>query len=618
MRGRPAAGQPAEPLTDHMATSGPQVVELLSSSSGSSSDDTEDLDDIYSGAAPVAATSEQSAVRLLSSSDEDEDGDEPDDIYGAAGGTLEGCMLEGGAYAALSDDEPSPGRAPLNETLLLDSSDDDDVEPAAGSGGAQRDDDPHWQAQEWPSPPEQEWSSPEREWSSPEHRVGAAADAAADTGATAAGPAADPQSALPAAAAAPAKKKARRGAAAPGGSARPGKTRRTTQLVASLEQSLHARGDGVALAEQLRQEKGLKPEAWGVSAAEHTVPYSVHFCRLVLAVPYTRTAAASDGGDSGSVAPGATVVGRSLLPRAAVVLPMAALFALVDAGGLEAAAGHLRAVRSGWARAKTDDEVDVATGTGAAAAAGRADGESSCVVHYVMEALPRSEKERAVMLRQHAPRNGGSGNGGSGGSKAGKKRDASVRAELFERALLWLGVEAAGVVVHHTESPAASMDYLARLVGKLFVTADDEAGGAESGSTSRAREQFEAQAAWKPDYAALKLLAPQQQVHADPAARAAAGSAALHPLVKAYFAVLTAVPRMTPRCAIAVMRQYGTLPDLLAAYERCGPDHEDEAKLLLADLTVHNANGGQARLGPKLSGVVHVALTTTSADQKLK
>ena len=68
------------------------------------------------------------------------------------------------------------------------------------------------------------------------------------------------------------------------------------------------------------------------------------------------------------------------------------------------------------------------------------------------------------------------------------------------------------------------------------------------------------------------------------------------------------------------MRQYGTLPDLLAAYERSGigTGREDEAKLLLADLTVHNANGGQARLGPKLSGVVYVALTTTSADQKLK
>jgi hypothetical protein len=82
---------------------------------------------------------------------------------------------------------------------------------------------------------------------------------------------------------------------------------------------------------------------------------------------------------------------------------------------------------------------------------------------------------------------------------------------------------------------------------------------------------------------------------------------------------------MTPRCAIAVMRQYGTLADLLAAYKRCGadgsrgsPSTQADGKLLLADLTVHNANGSQSRLGPKLSGVVHLALTATDANHKLK
>ena len=77
---------------------------------------------------------------------------------------------------------------------------------------------------------------------------------------------------------------------------------------------------------------------------------------------------------------------------------------------------------------------------------------------------------------------------------------------------------------------------------------------------------------------------------------------------------------MTPRCAIAVMREYGTLADLLAAYKLCGngANTAQDCKLLLADLIVHNANGSQSRLGPKLSGVVHLALTTTDPTQKLK
>ena len=70
---------------------------------------------------------------------------------------------------------------------------------------------------------------------------------------------------------------------------------------------------------------------------------------------------------------------------------------------------------------------------------------------------------------------------------------------------------------------------------------------------------------------------------------------------------------MTPRCAIAVMREYGTLADLLDAYMTT-----QDGKLLLADLTVFNANGSQSRFGPKLSGVVHLALITTNPSQKLK
>ena len=78
---------------------------------------------------------------------------------------------------------------------------------------------------------------------------------------------------------------------------------------------------------------------------------------------------------------------------------------------------------------------------------------------------------------------------------------------------------------------------------------------------------------------------------------------------------------MTPRCAIAIMREYGTLADLLAAYKLCdsnGPSTAKHGKLLLADLKVHNANGSQSRLGPKLSGVVYLALTTTDPSQKLR
>ena len=81
------------------------------------------------------------------------------------------------------------------------------------------------------------------------------------------------------------------------------------------------------------------------------------------------------------------------------------------------------------------------------------------------------------------------------------------------------------------------------------------------------------------------------------------------------------VPRMTPRCAIAVMREYGTLADLLAAFKLCGNNGASTAqdgKLLLADLVVHNANGSESRLGPKLSGVVYLALTTIDPSQKLK
>lgn len=81
------------------------------------------------------------------------------------------------------------------------------------------------------------------------------------------------------------------------------------------------------------------------------------------------------------------------------------------------------------------------------------------------------------------------------------------------------------------------------------------------------------------------------------------------------------VPRMTPRCAIAVMRKYGTLADLLAAYKRCESNEAalaEDGKSLLADLLVHNANGSQSRLGPKLSGVVHLAFTAQDPNQKLK
>jgi hypothetical protein len=160
-------------------------------------------------------------------------------------------------------------------------------------------------------------------------------------------------------------------------------------------------------------------------------------------------------------------------------MPMSVMFALVDAGGVEAVAGHLRAVRRGWASAHFKPDLGEA---GAAATIRQVVDEGICVVHYVLEGMPRAEKERAIMLRQHAPRSVDQ----TGQSNAAKKRGATVRSELFERALLWLGVEASGVVVHHTESPAASMDYLGRLIGKLFVRLRDNTRSTAQHSTARA------------------------------------------------------------------------------------------------------------------------------------
>ena len=298
-----------------------------------------------------------------------------------------------------------------------------------------------------------------------------------------------------------------------------------------MEQSLHDRGDGDALIEQLRQEKSLQPEAWKVMGSQMSVPHTVFFIRLTKAVPYRRPAAVRVE-DSDSTT--GTTVGQTLFPRVAVVLPMAALFALVDAGGLAAMAGHLQAVRSSWKQ----QQKHLCTG-------GQQTEDTDCVVHYILESLPRSEKERGAVLRQHTPRPIVAGQAASGESrkKGATAAAARQRATMLEAVLLWIGVEVADVIVHHTENQSSSVDYLSRLAGKLGVSATSESIATdEVSSASRSREQFEAHAAWKPDYAALKLLAPQHSYSASQAdTQDQAQQMPLHPLMKAYFAVLCAV-----------------------------------------------------------------------------
>ena len=314
------------------------------------------------------------------------------------------------------------------------------------------------------------------------------------------------------------------------------KTRRTTQLRVCLEQSLYDRGDGAALIVQLEQEKSLQPEAWEVLGVDIPVPHAVFFTRLTQAVPYRRAPTGAVDADDDTTG---TTIAQALLPRVAVVLPVAAFFALVDAGGLAAMQGHLQAVRNSWKQQQQQPPQQQLS------AGGPRNSGAECVVHYILEALPRSEKERGAVLRQHArrpPATGQDGTGG-GGRRGTATPSARQRAATLEMVLLWLGVEVANVIVHHTENQSSSVDYVSRLAGKLGVSSDGAA--ADSGeSTARAREQFEAQAAWKPDYAALKLLAPQHAcsaTHAGSQGQIQQPTTNLHPLMKAYFAVLCAV-----------------------------------------------------------------------------
>jgi hypothetical protein len=502
-----------------------------SASSGSLASDTADARAVAAGAA-AELNQNRHEVHLVDTSSDDDDTQA--DIYGPSAETESASTAAAAVRTENSGISPSatsqsPGDAAahggLDETLLLDSSSESDD---TGEGlTASRD------------------IGSEEE----DHELPAAAAAVPAAVAAAAA-----SSGTTSAAIGTSSSKSKRGPTRTAAGRADGKTRRTAQLRASLEHSLHARGDGAALVGQLQQDKGLQSGAWEVTAVSVPVPYAVLFTHVTRAVPYRR---AADEGSTG------TIVAEDLLPRAAVVLPMAALFALVDVGGLAAVAGHLQAVRSFWRQQQQQQAVATWDG-GREAAVATAD----CIVHYILEALPRSEKERAAVLRQHAPRPPAAGVAGLGAGDEGTRRGAAAaarqRAATLEMALLWLGVESAGVIVHHTETPSASVDYLSRLVGKLGASAatssDGGVGADGNGSTARAREQFEAHAAWKPDYAALKLLAPQHTAQAQhgggpPPQQQPTG---LHPMMKAYFAVLCAVrgahrrPRSTVSRAVSV------------------------------------------------------------------
>ena len=166
------------------------------------------------------------------------------------------------------------------------------------------------------------------------------------------------------------------------------------------------------------------------------------------------------------------------------------------------------------------------------------------------------------------------------------------RAECVESALLWLGMLEAGVIVHQTVGVGATADYLSRLSVRL---------GHNMGQ-AKAASALEAIVQWSPDYATLKLL----------------GNASVwqSAVVRAYFAMLCAIPGCTARHALAVMRQYPTLPELLGALASAGA--EKARKLLLKDLQVQMAHGGARNLGPAVSERIYVALMCTDKDTMLR
>ena len=72
-----------------------------------------------------------------------------------------------------------------------------------------------------------------------------------------------------------------------------------------------------------------------------------------------------------------------------------------------------------------------------------------------------------------------------------------------------------------------------------------------------------------------------------------------HPVVRAYYAALVAVPRVTGRCAVAVMGQYKTLRSLLEAYRLAEQGGAGSGRLLLQDLPVTKPSGGTQRFGAR-------------------
>ena len=137
----------------------------------------------------------------------------------------------------------------------------------------------------------------------------------------------------------------------------------------------------------------------------------------------------------------------------------------------------------------------------------------------------------------------------------------------------------------HTDNAEATADYLVRLGTILIRKGKLLSAPAGDGTPPRAREAFEAHAADKPDYSTLRLLAtPEEQKH---------------PVVRAYYAALVAVPRVTGRCAVAVMGQYKTLRSLLEAYRLAEQGAPGSGRLLLQDLPVTKPSGGTQRFGAR-------------------
>jgi hypothetical protein len=110
---------------------------------------------------------------------------------------------------------------------------------------------------------------------------------------------------------------------------------------------------------------------------------------------------------------------------------------------------------------------------------------------------------------------------------------------------------------------------------------------------------------WKPDWALLRLLG------------AGHGRTTSDPLTKAYYAQLCCVPRLSGRHAIAVLRRYPTLRQLLDAWRQ--PEHADEKSkaAMLQDLLVEPASGDPRRFGPALSARVYQAFNATDPTYRI-